>query len=49
MIYKAREKSLHERENIISNAKEGIIATAKNLLVMGINVINFNLDDKLLS
>jgi hypothetical protein len=29
-IYKVREKSLHERGNIISSAKEGIIATAKN-------------------
>ncbi len=46
-IYKAREKSLHERANMISSAKEegikegikeGIIATAKNLLVMGMDV-----------
>ena len=34
-----REKSLHERANMISSAKEeGIIATAKNLLVMGMDV-----------
>ena len=42
-IYKAREESLHERANMISSAKEegikeGIIATAKNLLVMGMDV-----------
>ncbi|WP_066827609.1 Rpn family recombination-promoting nuclease/putative transposase [Clostridium tepidiprofundi] len=41
-IYKAREKSLHERANMISSAreegiKEGIFKTAKNLLVMGMD------------
>ncbi|MEL7597471.1 MAG: Rpn family recombination-promoting nuclease/putative transposase [Clostridiaceae bacterium] len=46
-IYKAREKSLHERANMINGAKEegrqegikeGTIKTAKNLLVMGMEV-----------
>lgn len=50
-IYKAREKSLHERANMINGAKEegrqegikegikeGTIKTAKNLLVMGMDI-----------
>jgi predicted transposase/invertase (TIGR01784 family) len=46
-IYKSREKSLHERANMINGAKEegikegikeGIITTAKNLLVMGMDL-----------
>lgn len=46
-LYKAREDSLHERANMIYLAKEegkiegkieGKLATAKNLLLMGMNV-----------
>ena len=46
-IYKAREKSLHERANMINGAKEeglkegvkqGIEKTAKNLLLIGMDL-----------
>jgi predicted transposase/invertase (TIGR01784 family) len=42
-LYKAREKSLHERANMISSAREegiekGIEKTAQNLLVMGMDI-----------
>ena len=40
-IYKAREKSLHERANMINGAKdEKAIEIAKNLLVMSMDVEN---------
>ncbi|TCO70677.1 hypothetical protein [Marinisporobacter balticus] len=38
-IYKAREKALHERANMISSAREeGIEKTAQNLLVMQMDI-----------
>ena len=38
-LYKARERSLHERTNIISTAKdEGVIEVATNLLKLGVSI-----------